>query len=181
MLYGAEHKRERWKALRELDLFRDRNPELLTVQFLVVCWGRMRYEYTETIREGVRTMIRVLPGGANRDAFASLALSPFNKTRQRLWRWKGVFPPTSAIGMRRGRILPELAEQLESDRINGSASLRTGPQIGEPPTILVGRGQEENQVNRTQTGGIQKPIPGTNPREYDISQRIPTWEETQIC
>merc|ERR1712112_331320 len=103
----------------------EKKPELFTVSFLVTCWNRLRFEYTESVREGVRTLLRMLPDGASRDAFIALALAPHKTTRKRIWRWPNIFSFGSRSGLWRGRILPELEEQLESARITGSMRLRT--------------------------------------------------------
>ena len=65
LLYGQEHVSERKRALKKLIWFHDQLPELFTVAFLVTAWNRFRYEYTEAIREGVHTLIRLLPEGRN--------------------------------------------------------------------------------------------------------------------
>ena len=70
--------------MKELQTLYERKPELFTVQFLVNCWNRMWFEHTEAVRDGVRTLIRMLPDGANKDALAMLALSPYQKTQQRI-------------------------------------------------------------------------------------------------
>lgn len=62
----------------------------------------MRYEYTEAVREGVRTILRLAPGGAARDAFASLALTPYRDSGKRLRRWPTVFSFSSPSGIWRG-------------------------------------------------------------------------------
>ena len=69
-------------------------------------------------------MVRMLPGGANRDTFVSLALSHCRNIQKRIRRRPNVFSFAAPNGLWRGRILPELEEQLESTRIAGSAGLR---------------------------------------------------------
>ena len=162
ILYGVEHKREMRQDLEKLIWRRERKPALFTAHFPVVRWNRLCYEYTETVREGVRTMIRLLPDGANRAAFVFSALSPFKNSRKRLWRRPDVLPFSPSSGMRRGSILPEIDERLESDRTNGSAFLRPAPHIGESTPILAGQGEKRN-VNRTQTGGPKKESPSIPP------------------
>ena len=71
--------------------------------------------------------MRMLPDGASREAFTSLALSPHKSTNKRIWRWPNTFSFSSPSVLWKGRILPELEEQLESARIAGSSYLRTHP------------------------------------------------------
>ena len=86
---------------------------------MVDAWNRLWFEYGEAIREGVRSLMRILPEGANREAMISLALSPYGKHGKRVWRWPDVFSFTSKRGMRLGRLLPETEEKLELTRIGG--------------------------------------------------------------
>ena len=79
-------------------------------------------------------MIRILPEGATREAFAALAMSPYRNSSKRLWRWPNVFSFSAANGMWKGRILPEVEEHLEATRIQGSAHLRTHSFLFENPT-----------------------------------------------
>ena len=168
MLYGWEHKKERKDALKRYERLHERKPDLFTVAFLVECWNRTWFEYTECIREGVRTLIRMSPEGTSRDAFIRLALSPHRKTGTRVWRWPNVFSFTSSSGAWKGRILPEIEEQLEAARINGSALLRHTPTTGDHP----GAGGEQpkglskkekaalRKNGRTLTGGTKNPETG---------------------
>ena len=84
LLYGDERAAERKTALRKLRKLHEGKPELFTVPFIAQRWDRLCFEYSEVIREGVRTLIRMLPEGANRDAFIALALSPYKKTGRRM-------------------------------------------------------------------------------------------------
>ena len=173
MLFGEEHPRGE-KALKNLIWHRDRKPELSTATFLVGCWNRFCYEYTDAERGGVRTMIRMLPEGAYRDAFASPALSPCRHSGKRIRRRPSVFSFKAANGMWRGRILPEVEEQLESSRISGSASQRNTlnvppPTPSETPTPLTkeekkakwGRKRKKKQDRRATGGQLQNQKPDT--------------------
>ena len=155
LLYGFDHGKERKGALRKLRRFHGRKPDLSTVAFLVNTWGRMCFEYTETIRGGVRTTMRILPEGATREAFAALAMSPYRNSSKRLWRWPNVFSFSAANGMWKGRIIPEVEEHLEATRIQGSAHLRTHSFLfentGDAPT--KGKNGRRNRQGRTETGG----------------------------
>ena len=161
MMYGTEHKRERRKAIGELIRSHDRKPELSTVQFSVLVWNRLRYEYTEVIRDGDRAMIRLLPNGSSRDAFVSLALSPFENSRKRLWRWPDVFSFTSPSGMWKGRILPDVEEHKEFARISGSASLRSAPPVVDTSTNIpdAGKRRKKTKKEKERTAPLRAALP----------------------
>ena len=154
---------ERREALRKLEHFHERKPDLFTAPFIVECWNRMWFEYTECVREGVRTLVRMLPEGTSREALATLALSPHRKTGARVWRWPNVFSFKSKSGMWKGRILPEMEERLETARINGSTLNRIPPNAGGIPSNFIRLTKKEKvalkRQQRTLTGGIQK-FPG---------------------
>ena len=64
LLFAQEHQRDREKDLGKLIWLHGQKHELFFDDPLVACWGRMCYEYTEAMREDVRTMTRMLPEGA---------------------------------------------------------------------------------------------------------------------
>ena len=113
-------------------------------------------EFGEAVREGVRALLRILPEGANREAIIALALSPYKKSSQRIWRWPGVFNFESSRGMWRGGILPELEEDLEQSRIRGAKAMPSGNETPVLPPL-------ENRRNRRQvsgrTGNSKNPVP----------------------
>lgn len=156
--------------------FRDRKPESHTVQFPAVRWDRLRYEYAEIIREGVRAAIRLLHDGATRDAFASLALTLSGMHAKDSGDWP-MFSFSPAIGMWRGMILPEIEEQLESARISGPASLRNTRPIGEStPSRLVGRRGEGSSSHPNGRSRQGRPI---DSRQYaNLPWGIPNRQKT---
>ena len=189
LLYGKEHSKERKHALGKLVWFHDQRPELPTVNFLVDAWNRACYEYTETVREGVRTLLRLLPDGATRDSFVALALGPYRGASKRLWRWPNVFSFSASTGMWRGRLLPEVEERLESSRILGSSQLRPSTFLGDTPVVSSlttesaaerkRRLRKQKQLDRTLTGGPQgqvldQPLSFLNLRSVVITR----WGET---
>ena len=60
LLYGNEHACGRERAMGKLIWLHDQRPELFSVEFLVISWSRICYEYTDSIRAGVRTTARLL-------------------------------------------------------------------------------------------------------------------------
>ena len=177
MLYGWEHKDERRGALKQLDQFQERKPDLPTVPFLVSRWGRLRYEYTESIREGVRTLIMMLPKGAGRDALVMLALSPRKKTNKRARRRSNVFSFEAKSGMWRGRILPELEDQLESSRISGSAQMRNPPAVGGNPVHPIRNNERAKKERRSHTGGPPRALdpPAVQPQSTPSFPESSSW------
>ena len=156
LLYGNEHARERKRALEKLMWPHDQKHELFAVSLLVISWNRIRYEYIDAIRGGVRAMIRLLPEGATRGSFVSFALSPYRDSGKRLWRRPNVFSLTASNGMWWGRISPEVGEQLGTSRILGSTRLRAAPPFGGAPSLsndLKDTGNKKNKNDRTRTGG----------------------------
>ena len=117
-------------------------------------------------------MIRMLPEGANRDAFVSLALSPCRHSGGRIWRWPNVFSSKSSNGMWQGRILPELEEQLESSRISGSASLRNPPNLppdsSEQPTPPVKEAKKGKRIEKGRRNKINMRLVG-DPRIRNLT------------
>ena len=91
----------------------------------------------------------MLPEGAGRDSLVILALCTRKRANKRVWRWPDIFSFESKSGMRRGRILPELEDQLESARISGSAQMRNPPDTGgytSPPLRNNKRTKREKEV-----------------------------------
>ena len=80
LLYGEENKAERLDALKHLRKLHGEKPELFTAHFIVEAWSRMWFEFRESVRGGIRPLLRILPGGANREALASLASIPYGKS-----------------------------------------------------------------------------------------------------
>ena len=153
------------------------------MSFLVGAWNRLCYEYTEAVREGVRTLIRLLPEGATRDSFVALALSPHRGSGKRLWRWPNVFSFSASSGYWRGRLLPEIEEQLETARIMGSSQLRSHTiPVNDPGTALPKetnrRNRKKKEKPRTQTGGKENTQPGDAPpvdnpaNSYPLGKRL---------
>ena len=165
LLYGEEHREERSNALKHLRKFHDEKPELPTVHFIVEAWDRMWFGYSEAVRGGIRSLLRILPDGSNKEALVSLALSPYGKTGKRVWRWPDVFSFRSRRGMRIGRLLPELGEKLELSRITGAGFNHTGGSGGlntvsnvVVETNIKGNGKNNrkgkgNRKSNTRTGG----------------------------
>ena len=129
ILYGEEHKHERLVAIKYLKKFHGEKPELYTVSYAVEAWNRLWFEYGEAVRGGIRSLMRIPPEGASREALVSLALSPYGKSGKRVWRWPDVFSFTSRRGMWLGRLLPETEEKLELSRIGGVGFGRTGGSV----------------------------------------------------
>ena len=159
LLYGWEHEEDRKGPLKQLKGFRERKPELFTIPFLVSCWNRLRFVFTESVRGGPRTLIRIPPTGDNKDSLVMLALLPHMRTQKRMRRWQNLFSSKSKSGMRRGRIPPELEEKFESDRILGSDPRRhdnfpTGaPSLpGEKKRPLEPRAQTGSTARVAQSG-----------------------------
>ena len=103
-------------------------------------------------------LIRLLPDGATRESFFALALGPYRDSGKRLWRWHNVFSLTASNGMWRGRILPDVGDQLGTSRILGPMHLRAAPPFGGPPSISgdledPGNKNKKNKNDRTHTGG----------------------------
>ena len=124
MLYGWGNKDERRTARKQLAGYHGHKPDLFTVSPLVTCRDRLLYEYAESVREGAMALIRMLPGCADRDALVMFALSPHRYSSRRVWRWPNAFSSKSRSGIWRGRISPELEDQLASSGIAGSAHSR---------------------------------------------------------
>ena len=99
MLFGMAHSRERKRALKNLIWFHYQKPELFTANCLLGRWSKLRYEYTDAAREGVRNMIRMLPDGSNRGTFATLALGPCHNSKKSIRRWHNVFAFSAPDGM----------------------------------------------------------------------------------
>ena len=99
LFYGREHKKERLKALKIIIRLHDEKPDLFTVGFLVKTWNRMWAEYGEAIREGIRSLLRILPEGADRNSLVTLALSPYKGSKKRIWRRPNIFDLSSSSGM----------------------------------------------------------------------------------
>ena len=78
LLYGLEHAKERKRALKKPIWFHDQKPELFTVSFLVISRNRIFYEYTDAIREAVRTMIRLLSEGTARESIGRISVEPIS-------------------------------------------------------------------------------------------------------
>ena len=84
----------------------------------------LRYAYSDVVREGVRTPISMLPDGGSIEAFDISALSTYKNAIKRVWRWPNVFDLKARRGFRRGGILLELEEQLDTSRILGPSQFR---------------------------------------------------------
>ena len=182
LLFGWEHGKERKPALGRLVGFHEKKPELFTIVFLVGCWNRLWFEFTEAVREGVRILMRLLPDGASREALVALALSPRKSTSKRLWRWPTGFSFSPRPGLWKGRILPELEEQLESARIAGSSYLRAHNATVETPMWEI-RGRERKRRRNIarlpaeyQKGG--KPGNQTNGAKQQDKNNPPAGETT---
>ena len=91
LLAGGGDQGERKRPLEKSISPHGQKPDLLTVPH-VVSRNSMRYEYTDAVTEGVRDAIRIAPGETEREAFSSLALSPYRNSGKRLWRRPDVFP-----------------------------------------------------------------------------------------
>ena len=116
----------------------------------------MCFEYSEVVRDGVRTLIRMLTDGASRDALIALPLSPYKKTNSRMRRLPNIFSFSAKDGLWKGRILPELNEQLETSRIIGSSPLRqeqAGHEDPKPDGKEPKKGKKKKTKLRTVTGG----------------------------
>ena len=156
LLYGDEHREGGLTALRHIRKFHDENPELLTIHFIVDSWNRLWFGYSESVRGGIRSSMRILPDSSNPEALASLALSPYGKSGKRVWRWPDVFSSRPRRGMWLGRLLPELEEKLELSRIGGVGCGRTGGSGGalnlsnEALNVIP---KVEEKVNRRNKGG----------------------------
>ena len=109
-------------------------------------------EYGEAIREGIRSLLRILPEGANRDALITLALSPYKGSKRRIWRWPNVFSFASSRGFWLGRVLPEVEEDLEQTRIRGA---KPNPVGGETPRVppVIGRRERNRRTGNGKGGG----------------------------
>ena len=80
LLYGEEHRDGRLDALKHLRKSHDEKPELPTAHFIVESWNRVWFEFCGSVREGIRSLLRILPDGVNREALVALALSPYGKS-----------------------------------------------------------------------------------------------------
>ena len=118
-IFTEKNIKKKGNALRKFRKLREGKPDLFAVTFLVKTWNRTRAEFGEAIREGVRTLLRILPEGANREDLTALALSPYKGSTKRMWRWPDVFDFESSRGIWCGRILPELEDDLGQARIRG--------------------------------------------------------------
>ena len=189
LLYGEERKGERLLALKYLKKFHEEKPELYTVHYVVEAWNRLWFEYGESVRGGIRSLMRILPEGANREALVSLALSPYGKHGKRVWRWPDVFSFSSKRGMWFGKLLPETEEKLEMSRIGGVGFGRTGGihptpeqpgalnQVKKPDTKVDAKAERirkrrlKAQKRNTRTGNSTETNPAADSTPVDI---IPT-------
>ena len=168
LLYGEEHKRERKAALRQFKQLREEKPDLFTANMLVRTWNRMWAEYGESVREGIRALLRILPEGAGRGALITLALSPYKGSKRRIWRWPNVFSFTSSRGFWLGRVLPEVEEDLEQTRIRGTKPTLPGGEVASVPPVLNRRERRPNQRTGTGKSSVVTPIDNSEGKGRDV-------------
>ena len=140
-LYGNGRKKGRIGTIMKFVKLREAKPVLFAVNFIVSTWNRIRAEFGDAVREGVRALLRVIPEGANSDALATLALSPQKRSQHRIWRWPNVISFSSSLGMWQCRILPELEGDSDHARIRSAKMGEMASDIHILPPI-------ENRRNR---------------------------------
>ena len=181
LIYGEEHKNERFAALKFLIEIHEGTPELFSVDFLNHVWEQLNFDFFEKTQEGARRLRQRVGNHAYQTEIRRVGLMS-NRDGKTLWTYPKTFEMESENGYWQRVIAPKMDEAVEKggfsaarDRILGNPKKPTDP-AGEVPKKRAIRG---SRTSTTEVGSSEaEPSPTTEeskPRMYPDGSRLSKW------
>ena len=167
LIFGNEHRNERFAALKFLIEIHEDTPELFSVDFLNHVWEQLNFDFFEKTQEGARRLRQHVGKHANQTEIRRVGLTS-NADGKTLWTYPKTFEMESEKGYWQRVIVPKMDEAVEKDgflaardRILGKTK-KVNDSVAEAPKRRARRG---SRTSSTEVGRTETVVPSTEESE----------------
>ena len=114
LIYGKEHKNERFPSLKFLIEIHEDAPGLFSVDFVNRVWGQLDFDFFEKTQEGARRLRQHVGKHSNQTEIRRVGMTP-NAEGKTLRTYPKSFEMESEMGYWQSAIVPKMGESVEKD------------------------------------------------------------------